>query len=125
MISSPASFKRRSEGFLFGNYLWSRVVISRMFFIEFFIEIHVGDCSLGHSLSLLWILGHYSLSMMGFNPLDYMVEMTWLSRVVISRKSFNEFFIDILVGDCSLGHSLSLLWILDHNSRSMMRPVCL
>ena len=100
-------------------------MISHKFIIEFFIDTLVGDCSLGHSLSLLWILGHYSLSMMGIKPLDYMVEMTWWSRVVIPRKSFNEFFIDILVGDCSLDHSLSLLWILDHNFQSMMRPVCL
>ena len=35
---------------------------------------------------------------------------------MISHKFIIEFFIDTLVGDCSLGHSLSLLWILDHYS---------
>ena len=41
---------------------WRRVVISRMFFYEFFTEIHVGDCSLDHGIeSLLWITWHIAL----------------------------------------------------------------
>ena len=57
---------------------------------------------------------------------DSLSQSAWWRRVVISCMFFYEFFTEIHVGDCSLDHSIeSLLWILDHNSRSMMRLVCL
>ena len=42
---------------------WRRVVISRMFFYEFFNEFHVGDCSLDHSL---WVSFGYLTTTLGY-----------------------------------------------------------